>query len=56
MSHMFRNCSSLAIADLSGFDTRNVRDMTEIFKGCTKLGNILSKDSRLKEELAKREP
>lgn len=51
MNYMFYGCSSLQSLDVSGFDTKNVKDMSYIFSGCTSLqelnlGNITMPESR----------
>lgn len=38
--YMFAGCSSLTTLDLSSFDTRNVKNMGGLFKGCTNLQNL----------------
>jgi len=37
---MFDACSSLKLLDLSGFDTRNVTDMSWIFRNCSNLSSL----------------
>ena len=34
---MFEGCSKLIYLDLSNFDTKNVKDMRGIFRGCSNL-------------------
>ena len=36
----FQSCENLITADLSGFDTSNVRDMSGLFNGCRKLLSV----------------
>ena len=44
MSSFFENCSSLAsLPDISKWNTQNVEDKSDMFKGCNKLKNIPSK-------------
>ena len=38
--NMFAECSSLTTLDLSSFDTRNVKNMGNMFSGCTNLQNL----------------
>ena len=38
---MFANCKSLTSLDLSNFDTGNVKNMNQMFYGCTKLESII---------------
>ena len=33
-SEMFRDCSSLATLDVSGWDTRSLADASDMFRGC----------------------
>lgn len=40
LSQMFMDCASLTSLDLSGFDTRDVKDFSSMFKGCTSLENL----------------
>ena len=37
---MFSGCTSLTSLDLSGWDTSNVNDMSDMFKNCTSLKTI----------------
>ena len=37
---MFYNCNELRNLDLSGFNTENVTDLSEMFKGCSALRTI----------------
>ena len=39
---MFEGCRSLTSLDVSSFDTSNVTDMSEIFKGCSSLTTLQS--------------
>ena len=40
MKHMFYNCNELRNLDLSGFNTANVMDLSEMFRGCSALRTI----------------
>ena len=40
LNSMFYNCSSLTSLDLSGFNTTNVKYMSDMFKNCSKLSNL----------------
>ena len=37
---MFQNCTNLTSLDVSGFDTKNVTDMTSMFQNCTNLTSL----------------
>ena len=37
---MFRDCSSLASLDLTGFNTANVTDMSQMFEDCSSLASL----------------
>ena len=37
MSHMFNECNSLTIIDLSNFNTQNIIDMSSMFSECKSL-------------------
>ena len=41
---MFQNCRSLTELDLSGFNTSNVKDMRDMFSGCTNLVSIYASE------------
>ena len=40
MAGMFRNCSSLAALDVSGWDTSSAVDMSRMFYGCSSLTTL----------------
>jgi len=40
MSYMFESCPNLIKIDLSSFDTKNVTNMSSMFKGCSKLNVV----------------
>ena len=42
MVSMFDGCARLTKLDLSGFDTRNVTQMNDMFKNCSSLGTIIA--------------
>ena len=37
MSNMFANCKSLAVLNLSNFDTKNIENMKDMFSKCYSL-------------------
>ena len=40
LAGLFKGCKNLVKADLSGFDTSNVRDMSSMFEACVKLEEL----------------
>ena len=47
-NHIFSYCSSLTNINLSNFNTQNVTDMKDMFKGCNSLKkeNIITKNKK----------
>jgi surface protein len=46
MYAMFKDCSSLTSLYVSNWDTSNVTDMTDMFKGCDGLPDLARSDPR----------
>jgi surface protein len=44
MQEMFYNCSKLTELDLSSWNTSRVTNMTNMFRGCSKLKTIYASD------------
>ena len=49
MNQMFYNCSSLASLNLSNFNTNNVKNIWNIFKGINQNCKIISNDIKINQ-------